>query len=274
PSAFMQLIRVSLAAAPRDLPLRYVIFGGEALSIPRLHPWFAQFGDTKPRLINMYGITETTVHVTYHEVTHAETAKEVSNIGRPLSDLDLYILDPHGHPTLVEVPGEMYVGGAGVSRGYLHQPALTAQRFLPHPFQPGTRLYKTGDLARWLPTTADQPWEIEYLGRLHDQVKARGFRIELREIQSQLLQHPDIRDCVAVVQEGGHGAQVPAAYKQLIAYYVPTQPSSVQARQLRAHLQATLPAYMVPAGFVELDALPRTLSGKLDRKTLSERQVV
>src|SRR5262249_18575755 len=258
PSAFMQLIPVARAAGPMELPLRYGIFGGEALSMPRLQPWFAQFGETKPRLINMYGITETTVHVTYYEVTQADTAKAASNIGRPLPDLDLYILDRHGQPTPIGIPGEMYVGGAGVSREYLHQPELTAQRFIEHPFLPGTRLYKTGDLARWIATAEGRPGDIEYLGRLDDQVKVRGFRIELGDIESQVLRHPHVRDCVVIVKEWEHRTDAYAEHKQLIAYYVPTQPSAVQACQLRAHLQAVLPEYMVPAVFVELDTLPRT----------------
>src|SRR5215831_2507441 len=242
--------------------------------MPRLQPWVAQFGDTQPRLINMYGITETTVHVTYHEVTRADTAKAVSNIGRPLPDLDLYILDRHGHLTPVGIPGEMYVGGAGVSRGYLHQPELTAQRFIEHPFQPGTRLYKTGDLARSLPNAAGYPGDIEYLGRLDDQVKVRGFRIELGDIESQVLKHPHISDCVVIVKERLLRAQADAEHKHLIVYYVPIQPGAVQSHQLRAHLQAALPEYMVPAVFVELDTLPRTPSGKINRKALSEGEVV
>ena len=214
--------------------MRYVIFGGEALAIPRLKPWFEQFGDTQPQLINMYGITETTVHVTYYEVTQADTEQAASNIGRPLPDLTVYILDRHGNPTPVGIPGEMYVGGSGVTRGYLNRPGLTAQRFLPNPFQPGSRLYRTGDLARWLPNTEGRPCDIEYLGRMDDQVKVRGFRIELQEIERQVLGHPHISDCVVVVKEETNRADGPAEHKQLIAYYVPTQPGAVHAVELRA----------------------------------------
>ena len=188
--------------------------------------------------------------------------------------MTLSILDRHGNPTPVGIPGEIYVGGAGVSRGYLNQPGLTAQRFLPNPFQPGSRLYRTGDLACWLPNTEGRPGDIEYLGRKDDQVKIRGFRIELQEIERQLLSHPHISDGVVIVKEEMNRTDGPAEHKQLIAYYVSTQPGAVHAGQLRQQLRATLPEYMVPAAFVELKSLPRTLSGKINRQALSTHEIV
>ena len=273
PSAFMQLMQVCLAAGNQDHHLRYVIFGGETLPISRLKPWFERFGDTTPRLINMYGITETTVHVTYYEVNQADADQESSLIGYPLPDLSLYILDHTGHPTPIGIVGEMYVGGLGVTRGYLNQAELTTQRFIENPFEPGTRLYKTGDLGRWLADASGRPGVLEYVGRIDEQVKVRGFRIELGEIERQLLAHPQINECVVIVKEQSIDATRPAEYKQLVAFYVPHQPGAVEARQLRAHLRDSLPDYMIPAVFVEQSCIPLTPSGKIDRKALSAREV-
>ncbi len=163
-----------------------MIFGGEALEMQSLTPWFDRHGDQTPLLVNMYGITETTVHVTYRPLATSDV-RSASVIGTPIPDLQIYILDAHGQPVPVGVPGEMYVGGAGLARGYLRRPELTAERFVPDNVtgQSGARLYRTGDLARFLPGR-----DIEYLGRIDHQVKIRGFRIELGEIESVLCQHP------------------------------------------------------------------------------------
>jgi amino acid adenylation domain-containing protein len=214
PSAFLQLIRVEAAfSVPRDLALRLVIFGGEALDIRSLRPWFDRHGDVTPQLVNMYGITETTVHVTYRPLSRADLDRRASSlIGRPIPDLQLYVLDRHLRQLPVGVPGELFVGGAGVARGYLSRPELTAKRFLPDPFAatPGARIYRSGDLVRLL-TDGD----LEYLGRADQQVKIRGFRIELSEIEAVLRQHPDVRQCVVDAREDLPGE------KRLVAYVVP-----------------------------------------------------
>ena len=188
PTAFRPLIEATAQRPQAKLALRYVIFGGEALELQSLRPWFDRYGDECPRLVNMYGITETTVHVTYRPITRADLdAGAGSVIGVPLPDLRIYILDPQGEPCPIGVPGEMYVAGAGVALGYLNRPELSAQRFVRDRFDadPNARMYRTGDLARRLDNG-----DIEYLGRIDQQVKIRGFRIELGEIEAAISQHP------------------------------------------------------------------------------------
>ncbi|MFE7294833.1 amino acid adenylation domain-containing protein [Streptomyces sp. NPDC057579] len=208
PLAFRHLSEVERGA----LCLRVVVFGGEELDVRSLGPWFDRHGDTMPRLVNMYGITETTVHVTYRPVTRADVDAAVvhSPIGRPIPDLRVRVLDGHGQPTPVGVRGELYVGGAGVTLGYLNRPELTEQRFLRDP--DGSRWYRSGDLVRW---TADG--ELEYLGRADDQVKIRGHRIELGEIEAALAAHPRIGEAVVLARrdDGDTGP------KRLVAYVVP-----------------------------------------------------
>ena len=189
PSAFRQLVQAEESITDTSrLGLRLVIFGGEALDFQSLRPWFERHGDQRPRLINMYGITETTVHVTYREIKEADLSVGGSSlIGAPIPDLELYVLDSHRNLVPVGLPGELYVGGAGLARGYLNRSELTAERFVGHPFDDGEgrRLYRSGDLVR---RRADG--DIEYLGRIDNQVKIRGFRIELGEIETVLAQHP------------------------------------------------------------------------------------
>jgi hypothetical protein len=206
----------------------------------------------------MYGITETTVHVTARRLRRADILGGAGSlIGQPLGDLQLYVLDRQQQLVPCGLPGELYVGGAGLARGYLHQPALTAARFGPHPFAAG-RLYRTGDAARWRPGG-----ELEYLGRLDEQVKLRGFRIELGEIAAVLRTHAGLREAVVVARPQ------PAGEPQLVAYGVPADPATPPtAAALRAAAQQWLPAHMVPAAFVLLDALPLTRHGKLDRDAL------
>ncbi|MGH8612423.1 MAG: amino acid adenylation domain-containing protein [Gammaproteobacteria bacterium] len=259
PSSFYQLDAADAEQAAGLSPLRLVIFGGEALDLRRLHGWFARYGDQRPELVNMYGITETTIHVTLEPLTKARArGQNGSVIGRPLLDLETVILDRYGHPVPVGVPGEFYVGGEGLARGYLGQPGLTAERFVPNPFSllPGARLYRTGDLARYLDNGT-----IEYLGRLDQQVKIRGYRIELGEIEAHLLAHPQVKDACVVVREDRPGDQ------RLIAYIV-SPGASLGSEDLRAYLKGILPDYMVPSLYVFMGALPLTPNGKQDRKAL------
>jgi acyl-coenzyme A synthetase/AMP-(fatty) acid ligase/acyl carrier protein len=233
PSAFYQL----LAEAP-DLDVRYVIFGGEALDVRKLDAWRGH-----GELINMYGITETTVHVTW-------TPAAEGTIGVPIPDLRVYVLDDDLNPVPPGVPGEMYVAGPGVARGYLDRPGLTAQRFPANPFgPPGGRMYRTGDLARWV------DGRLAYLGRADQQVKIRGFRVELGEVEAAVKAHPHVAQVVVVANE-----------HRLVAYYVPDKPTT--ASELRDHTAKVLPDHMVPAAFVALDSLPLTANGKLDRVAL------
>jgi amino acid adenylation domain-containing protein len=262
PSAFAQLVRADAAsgAAPSALRLRHVVFGGEALDPHALGPWIDRHGDQAPRLVNMYGITETTVHVTFRRVTRADAGRGGSPIGAPIPDLALHLLDRHLDPVPPCVPGELFVGGAGVARGYLGRPELTAERFVRDPFSadPQARLYRSGDLAR---RRADG--ELEYLGRADQQVKVRGFRIETGEIEAALASHPSVA-AAAVVARGDAGSE-----KRLVAYVVaPAGTPAPSPAALRAHVAESLPDYMVPAAFVALDALPLTENGKLDRRAL------
>ncbi|MEH2001260.1 MAG: amino acid adenylation domain-containing protein [Nostoc sp.] len=260
PSAFRQLIQAEQSiATTSDLNLRLVIFGGEALEPKSLQPWFERHGDQLPQLVNMYGITETTVHVTYRPLSKADLNGTASVIGRPIPDLQVYVLDEYLQPVPIGVAGEMHVGGAGVARGYLNRPELTAQRFISNPFSnnPKARLYKSGDLARYLPNG-----ELEYLGRIDQQVKIRGFRIELGEIEALLAQHPAIWESAVLVREDEPGN------KRLVAYVVPKIEQSPTAAELRRFLKQKLPDYMIPSAFVQLEALPLTANGKVDRRAL------
>jgi amino acid adenylation domain-containing protein len=255
PSAFRQLIQAE-EGIENDLNLRLVIFGGEALELNSLKPWFERHGDTKPQLVNMYGITETTVHVTYRPLSIRDLDGAASVIGRPIPDLQMYVLDEYLQPVPIGVAGEMYVGGAGVTRGYLNRDELTIERFISNPFN-NSKLYKTGDLARYLPNG-----ELEYLGRIDNQVKIRGFRIELGEIEALLTQYRDVWETVVLVREDEPGD------KRLVAYVVPKSESSLTLAELRQFLEAKLPAYMVPNVFVILESLPLTNNGKINRRAL------
>ncbi|HEX4963095.1 MAG TPA: non-ribosomal peptide synthase/polyketide synthase, partial [Thermoanaerobaculia bacterium] len=263
PSAFRQLIWAEesiLGGVAPELALRYVIFGGEALEPASLAPWFERHGDERPRLINMYGITETTVHVTYREVGRADVNRAVSAVGCPIPDLGVYLLDSTFQPVPLGVPGEVYVGGAGLAEGYLGRPELTAERFVPNPFgEPGSRLYKSGDLARRLPDG-----DIEYLGRIDHQVKIRGFRIELGEIESALVRHPSVREAVVLAVEDTERT----GDRRLVAWAVPVAGETPTLSELRAFAGASLPDYMLPSAVVLLEALPLTANGKVDRRAL------
>jgi nonribosomal peptide synthetase DhbF len=255
PSLFVT-VQDELLKLADDLALRFVVFGGEALAPPTLRPWYRRFGGDGPTLVNMYGITETTVHVTYRPVSAADCDREGSPIGVPIPDLSLHLLDPHGSPVPVGVAGELFVGGAGVARGYLHRAELTAQRFIENPFGPG-RLYRTGDVARRLPGG-----ELDFRGRIDDQVKIRGFRIELGEIETVLADHPAVRTAVATVREDVPGDQ------RLVAYVTLLDGADLDPSALRQFVKSKLPAYMVPATVIALESLPLTANGKADRKRL------
>jgi amino acid adenylation domain-containing protein/FkbM family methyltransferase len=244
PSAFRALIDADLAAGHGSpLALQWVIFGGEALDPQTLLPWFERHGDSRPRLVNMYGITETTVHVTYRELSIADGASARSLIGRPIPDLQLYVLDRSGQPAPIGVAGELFVGGDGVAAGYLNRPELTASRFVVDPFStvPGARLYRTGDRARRL---ADG--DVEYLGRVDHQVKIRGFRIELGEIEAVVSAHEAVRETVVTRREDRAGDG------RLVAYVVPdartAQPLVERRRIEREGLPQGVSAYELPNG--------------------------
>lgn len=257
PSAFRQMITAQ-SCSEQAHSLRYIIFGGEALELHTLSPWFAQNQRAPTRLINMYGITEITVHATYREITAADIDTcNGSVIGEPLADLDLFILDRHLQLSPLDIAGEIYIGGAGVARGYWNRPELTAERFISHPLCPGARLYKTGDLARRTATG-----EIIYLGRNDFQVKIRGFRIELGEVEAKLASCDGIREAAVIAREDVPGD------KRLVAYVVMKPGSDFSVPALRKALAAVLPPHMIPSAFVCLAVLPLTANGKLDRRAL------
>jgi acyl carrier protein len=211
----------------------------------------------------MYGITETTVHVTWRPLTVADTRTSGSRIGRHLPDLRLHVLDRHLMPVPIGVAGEVHVGGAGLARGYLGRSALTAERFVPDPFSGagGERLYRSGDLARYLPDG-----DLEYLGRADHQVKVLGHRIEIGEVEAALESHPGIRQATVVARTERLGR----GETRLVAYVVPAGERAPDATVLRQHLRRTLPDSMLCSAFVELPALPLTPSGKIDRAALPE----
>ncbi|WP_067497203.1 non-ribosomal peptide synthetase, partial [Actinoplanes sp. TFC3] len=245
PSAFYPLIEAD-AAAPDHLPLRYIVFGGEALDLARLSPWYAR--NANPVLVNMYGITETTVHVSFRALDPADVTRP-SVIGAALPGLSVHVLDSYLQPVPEGVTGEMYVSGPQLARGYLDRPGLTAARFVAGP--DGTRLYRSGDLARW------EDGELVYLGRSDHQVKVRGYRIEPGEIEAALLALPGVANTAVIVRDG-----------KLVAYLVARAGSRPDVDAVRAHLAGVLPDYMVPSAFVTLDALPLTVNGKLDKDAL------
>ncbi|MEH6642860.1 amino acid adenylation domain-containing protein [Vreelandella glaciei] len=261
PSAFRQLINVSGIQTRKDLALRFVIFGGEALEPAMLRPWIECFGDKHPRLINMYGITETTVHVTYRPITAADLQGQRSPVGVAIPDLGIEVLDHDLNRVPIGVVGELYVSGAGLARGYLKRAGLSAERFVANPFDSeGERLYRTGDLGRWR-----DDGQLEYLGRGDQQVKIRGFRIELGEIEACLLAQPEIRDAVVVACSGPGG-------DRLVGYMVATV-AEVDTQALRKRLSHHLPAHMIPSALVAMDALPLTSNGKLDRAALPDPDI-
>lgn len=244
-------------AKPQQLEsLQVVIVAGE--SCPRELPDRHHALLPRTALFNEYGPTEGTVWSSVYEFRFQGLGTTVP-IGRPIANTQIYLLDRHLQPVPIGVPGELYIGGAGLARGYLHLPGLTAEKFVLHPFssEPGARLYKTGDLARYLPDG-----NIEFLGRLDHQVKLRGYRIELGEIEAVLSQHPAVQEVVVVPREDGPGD------KRLVAYVVPQREQNPTSSELRRLAQERLPDYMVPSAFVLLEALPLMPNGKIDRRAL------
>ncbi|WP_432279413.1 amino acid adenylation domain-containing protein, partial [Nocardia carnea] len=274
PSAFYQLAEADrTAAADRPLALRYVVFGGEALELRRLADWVERHGDgtsgrtqvvdgretASPLLVNMYGITETTVHVSYRALDAATIAGAAGSVvGRALGGLKIYVLDERLRPAPVGVSGELYVSGVQLARGYLARPDLTAARFVADPLgAPGDRLYRSGDLARW-----NRFGELEYLGRADDQVKVRGFRIELGEIEAAVLAQPGVAQAAVIVREDKPGDH------RIVGYVVADTGTEIDTEAVRAGAAERLPSYMVPSALVVLDRIPLTINGKLDRRAL------
>ncbi|WP_460861704.1 amino acid adenylation domain-containing protein, partial [Rheinheimera gaetbuli] len=259
PTAFSQFSREDLHQNEK-LELRAIVFGGEALNLSELSGWISRHGDDKPQLINMYGITETTVHVTYRRLTRNDIdANQGSLIGRPIADLQIYVLDHELRPVPIGVMGEMYVGGPGLSRGYLNNDLLTARRFIDNPYCNGQRLYRTGDLARYLLNG-----ELEYQGRIDDQVKIRGFRIEIGEVEQQLSSLAQVDSSLVDVRESKEGV------KQLVAYVKAesNQDETQLLDDVKGALQQVLPSYMIPSVFVLVKDWPLTSNGKIDRHSL------
>jgi amino acid adenylation domain-containing protein/non-ribosomal peptide synthase protein (TIGR01720 family) len=263
PTAFYNLVNEELALPDtdetRELHLRYVIFGGEALMPVKLKEWKSTY--PKTRLVNMFGITETTVHVTYKEIGHEEIHGNLSNIGKPIPTLRAFVMDTGLNLLPPGIPGELCVGGAGVARGYLNRVPLTAEKFIKNPYQRSETLYRSGDMVKLL-----ENYEMQYLGRIDLQVKIRGHRIEVGEIESHLLQGNGIKEVRVIARENETGD------KYLCAYIVPGYQSTASstAAQWRDYLAKSLPSYMIPSYFVKVEKLPLTSNGKLDRKSLPD----
>jgi amino acid adenylation domain-containing protein len=259
PSAFSLLDQVEEAGPMLPLALRYVIFGGEALLYRALRNWFKRHDDRKPQLVNMYGITETTVHVTYRVVTESDAHIETDSlIGEPIPDLQIHLLDSALNPVADDEEGELCIGGAGVARGYLNRPELTAQRFVPDPFAAsGSLLYRSGDVGR---RRADG--QLIYLGRNDSQVKINGFRIELGEVEAAIAEYPGIRQ-VCVIAHADHTGR-----SRLAAYFVADGDAPIATHSVSEFLAALKPAQMLPAFYIQVPSIPLTHNGKVDRAAL------
>ncbi|MEI8084150.1 MAG: amino acid adenylation domain-containing protein, partial [Actinomycetes bacterium] len=254
PTAFYALQGVDVPSdePTQQLALKAVVFGGEALEPHRLRTWLQSPGS--PRMINMYGITETTVHASFREIAEADVDCAVSPIGRPLANLAFVVLDGWLQPVPAGVVGELYVAGSGLAYGYVGRAALSGTRFVACPFGAlGERMYRTGDLVRW-----NLDGQLEYLGRADEQVKIRGYRIELGEIQAVLNEVDGVEQAVVVAREDRPGD------KRLVGYFTGTADSV----KVRAALAERLPSYMVPTALIEIEALPLTVNGKLDTRAL------
>lgn len=263
PAAFAQFIKIDAKSPCKMSSLRYVIFGGEELFLTSLQPWIEKYGLQQPQLVNMYGITETTVHVTYLFL-HPEdfTLTWRSPIGECIEDLFACVVDENGKEVAVGEIGELYVGGAGVARGYLKRPKLTQEKFIVNfATRPNKRIYKTGDVVRKLPDG-----KFDYIGRIDSQVKIRGFRIELGEIEAVLRMFSEVDQCIVVVREVGE-------HKQLVGYYVLQKDANyetVKLKDLFEHLKKHLPSHMIPAYLIELKAMPLTINGKINKNALPQ----
>ncbi|NIM15446.1 MAG: SDR family NAD(P)-dependent oxidoreductase [Candidatus Aminicenantes bacterium] len=270
PTVFYQLVEAEIQSSSKDLVIRCVIFGGEALKPGKLKPWKEKYPGT--RLINMYGITETTVHVTFKEIGQKEIDMNISNIGKPISTLSGYIMNTHAKMQPGGVPGELLVGGLGVGRGYVNRPELTAEKFLDlfllnHEATKDTKeheekkfhskLYKSGDLVKLLDNG-----EMEYLGRIDHQVKIRGNRVETGEIERQMMRLEDIREPLVIVREDEKGNNYLCAYMRVVPG------KGVNISELREALLKVMPEYMVPSYFIPVEKFPVTATGKVDRRKL------
>jgi acyl-CoA synthetase (AMP-forming)/AMP-acid ligase II/acyl carrier protein len=251
-------MNVELKNSQKELHLRCVIFGGEALKPKWLKRWKLRYPEIK--LINMYGITETTVHVTYKKIGDNEIEMDTSNIGKPISTLTTYVMDKNLKLQPIGTAGELLVGGEGVGRGYLNGPELTGVKFVTNPYKFRERLYKSGDVVILSPER-----DLHYLGRIDSQVKLRGFRIELGEIENQLSRHEEIKEVVVTTKEDKYGE------KYLCAYIVSDHILTVS--QLKEYLGGKLPDYMIPSYIVQIERVPLTPNGKIDRKALGTIQL-
>ncbi|GHC63187.1 amino acid adenylation domain-containing protein [Streptomyces cinnamoneus] len=259
PSAFAQLIEAD-SRMRAELSLRLIVFGGEPLDVGMLAPWFARHSHTRCRLSNMFGITETTVHVTEQTVTPADVVARTRSVGRAMPGWSLSVRDPRGRVLPPGAPGEIYVGGAGVALGYLHQPELTAERFVDDPYGHG-RVYRSGDRGRLRPDG-----RLDHLGRLDSQVKVRGHRIELDEIRNVLLSHPAVSGAAVVLRYETPGDTATAR----IDAYAVISGSGVATAEILGHASGVLPDYMMPATVTAVDSIPLTINGKVDTAALPE----
>ncbi|ARU63540.1 hypothetical protein CBW65_22920 [Tumebacillus avium] len=256
--AHLKLLSQTLTGTEAAKMARGLVIGGEQLTGEDIAFWRKHAPHTK--LYNEYGPTETVVGCVVYDVPADDTTAGAIPIGRPIANTELYVLDSALQPVPIGVPGELYIGGAGVARGYLNRPDLTEERFVRHPFgkeDTTARLYKTGDLVRYLPDG-----KLEFIGRIDHQVKIRGFRIELGEIETVILEHPDVKEAIVIDREDVPGV------KRLVGYIIPAQGAELSTARLREHLLAALPDYMVPHAFVLLENIPLTSNGKVDRKLL------
>ncbi|MBD5633031.1 MAG: amino acid adenylation domain-containing protein, partial [Candidatus Eremiobacteraeota bacterium] len=262
PTAFREFDRIDAAASAPLGHLRLLVLAGEALEPAQLSAWFSRHGDVRPSVVNIYGPTEITIFATMRVMREVDTRSALrSPIGGPVADVSAYVLDAARRPVPVGVDGELYIGGPGVAAGYLRRPELTEQRFLPDPYSTvaGARMYRTGDRVRMLPNG-----ELDFIGRLDDQVKVRGFRIELGEVEAALRLHPAIRHAAVVARAGPSGAL------QLAAYFVFAPGVSIENERLREFVAERLPGHAVPSFFVPLAELPMLTSGKIDRTRLPD----
>ncbi|WP_420117399.1 amino acid adenylation domain-containing protein [Micromonospora sp.] len=260
PSSFAQFEEVD-SRSDQPHALRWVIFGGEALEHASVRRWAARHGWDRPRLVNMYGITETTVHVTARTLGPDDVGDGLSRIGREVAGLTAHVLDPMLVPVPIGAVGELYVGGARLARGYAGRPALTAERFVADPYgsRPGGRLYRTGDRVRLRPDG-----DLEYAGRVDNMVNIRGFRVEPGEIEGTLARHPAVGAAVVTARTDGPGRVT------LVGYVTPAGTATLTATEVREWLRHQLPEYLLPAWLMVLDALPLTPTGKVDRAALPE----